>query len=40
MNPRVVMQVGGWDSFQVIEPYLNAPTSAVVNDAFEEADLA
>lgn len=40
MNPRVVMQVGGWDSFQAIEPYLNAPTSAVVNDAFEEADLA
>ncbi|WP_438268699.1 NAD-dependent epimerase/dehydratase family protein [Halocatena marina] len=26
MNPRVVMQVGGWDSFQAIEPYLNAPT--------------
>ncbi|WP_135807460.1 site-specific integrase [Halorussus marinus] len=40
MNPRVVMQVGGWDSFQAIEPYLNAPTPGVVNDAFEEADLA
>lgn len=40
MNPRVVMQVGGWDSFQAIEPYLNAPTPEVVNDAFEEADLA
>lgn len=25
MTPRVVMQVGGWDSFQAIEPYLNAP---------------
>ena len=40
MNPRVVMQVGGWDSFQAIEPYLNAPTPEVVNDAFEEAGLA
>ena len=39
MNPRVVMQVGGWDSFAAIEPYLNAPTQDVVNKAFEEADL-
>lgn len=40
LNPRVVMAVGGWDSFQAIEPYLNAPTAEVVNDAFEEAGLA
>ncbi|QOS10422.1 integrase family protein [Haloferax gibbonsii] len=40
VNPRVVMQVGGWDSFQAIEPYLNAPTPDVVNQAFEEAGLA
>lgn len=39
MNPRVVMQVGGWDSFQAIEPYLNAPTPEVVNQAFEKARL-
>lgn len=39
MNPRVVMQVGGWDSFQAIEPYLNAPTPEVVNDAFSEAGI-
>ena len=39
MNPRVVMQVGGWDSFQAIEPYLNAPTPSVVDDAFESAGL-
>jgi len=39
VNPRVVMQVGGWDSFQAIEPYLNAPTPDVVNEAFEEAGL-
>jgi hypothetical protein len=31
------MQVGGWDSFQVIEPHLNAPTPGVVTDAVEEA---
>jgi integrase len=39
MNPRVVMQVGGWDSFAAIEPYLNAPTEDVVDAAFAEADL-
>jgi len=39
MNPRVVMQVGGWDSFQAIEPYLNAPTPDVVDEAFQEAGL-
>ena len=39
MNPRVVMEVGGWSSFGAIEPYLNAPTEEVVNDAFEDADL-
>ena len=37
MNPRVVMTVGGWDSFQAIEPYLNAPAPSVVNKAFEQA---
>ena len=39
MNPRVVMQVGGWDSFTAIEPYLNAPTPEVVNRAFEQVDI-
>jgi len=38
MNPRVVMQVGGWDSFQAIEPYLNAPTPEVVDEAFGDLD--
>lgn len=40
INPRVVMQVGGWDSFQAIEPYLNAPTPEVVDEAFQEAELS
>lgn len=40
MNPRVVMSVGGWDSFAAIEPYLNEPTPDVIDKAFEEAGLA
>jgi len=40
MNPRVVMAVGGWDSFKAIEPYLNAPSETVVNEAFKDASLA
>lgn len=40
VNPRVVMQVGGWGSFAALEPYLHAPTPNVVNEAFEEAGLA
>ena len=40
VNPRVVMAVGGWDSFAAIEPYLNAPTADVVNEAFQEAGLS
>lgn len=39
MNPRVVMQVGGWGSFQAIEPYLNAPSPDVVDDAFSSVDV-
>ncbi|MDS0284772.1 site-specific integrase [Haloarcula onubensis] len=34
MNPRVVMAVGGWDSFAAIEPYLNAPSAEVIDSAF------
>ncbi|MCD2201670.1 site-specific integrase [Halobacterium sp. KA-4] len=39
MNPRVVMAVGGWDSFKAIEPYLNAPSERVVNEAFDGANV-
>lgn len=38
MNPRVVMQTGGWDSFEAIEPYLTTPTPKVVDEAFGEID--
>jgi integrase len=39
MNPRVVMAVGGWSSFAAIEPYLNAPSEDVINEAFAEVSL-
>jgi integrase len=39
MNPRVVMQVGGWSSFQAIKPYLNSPTEAVVDDEFADVEV-
>jgi len=39
MNPRVVMAVGGWNSFEALEPYLNAPTAEVVNDEFENSKI-
>jgi len=35
MNPRVVMAVGGWDSFAAIEPYLNAPSEDIIDKAFQ-----
>ena len=40
MNPRVVMAVGGWSSFEALEPYLNAPTAKVVNNEFEKAGIS
>lgn len=39
VNPRVVMAVGGWNSFQAIEPYLNAPSESVINAAFDEIEI-
>ena len=39
MNPRVVMTVGGWSSFEAMRPYLNSPTEDVINDAFDEVEV-
>lgn len=36
LTPRVVMQVGVWDSFEAIEPYLNAQTVEVVDEPFAD----
>lgn len=37
MNPLGMMTIGGLDSFQVIEPSLNASSAEVIDDAFEQA---
>jgi integrase len=39
MNPRVVMTVGGWSSFEAMKPYLNSPTEDVINDAFDDVEV-
>jgi integrase len=39
MNPRVVMEVGGWSSFGAIEPYLNAPSETVIDEEFAGVDV-
>lgn len=33
-----MMAVSGWDSFAAIEPYLNAPSEDVIDDAFQEIE--
>jgi integrase len=38
LNPRVVMAVGGWDSFAAIEPYLTEPTESVIDEAFQQME--
>ncbi|WP_345784802.1 tyrosine-type recombinase/integrase [Natronococcus wangiae] len=38
MNPRVVMEVGGWDDYQSLEPYLLKPDEGTIIDEFERAD--
>lgn len=35
MNPCVVMEVGGRDSFQAIESYLNSPSLDIINEPFK-----
>jgi integrase len=40
VSRRVLMQVGGWYSFQAIEPSLDVPIEDAVDEAFEEAGRA
>ncbi|WP_202979393.1 site-specific integrase [Natrinema versiforme] len=35
VNPRVVMSLGGWSSYDAIEPYLNAPTDSHIAEEME-----
>lgn len=39
VNPRVVMAVGGWDSFAAVEPYLTAPTPGVIDEELGSLDV-
>jgi len=39
MNPRVVMDIGGWSDFQAIEPYLSKPTPDTVVEEFDAAGM-
>ena len=40
MNPRVVMEIGGWDDYKALEPYLNKPSPETIVGEFETAGLA
>jgi hypothetical protein len=40
MNPRVVIEIGGWDDYQVPGPYLNKPSADTIVAEFEHAGLA
>jgi integrase len=39
LNPRVVMDVGGWSEFKAIEPYLNKPDPGTIAREFARAGL-
>lgn len=39
VNPRVVMGIGGWSSYEAIEPYLQSPTEEVVVDEMTDVQL-
>jgi site-specific recombinase XerD len=40
MNPRVVMEIGGWEDYAALEPYLNKPSPGTIVLEFESAGLA
>lgn len=40
MNPRVVMEIGGWEDYAALEPYLNKPSPNTIVAEFENAGLA
>jgi integrase len=40
INPRVVMEIGGWEDYAALEPYLNKPSPETAVAEFENADLA
>ncbi|WP_435360411.1 site-specific integrase [Haloarchaeobius sp. DFWS5] len=40
MNPRVVMDIGGWDSYSALEPYLSKPSTSTIVEEFERSGMA
>jgi integrase len=39
VSPRIVMALGGWSSYDAIEPYLAAPTEENINQTMSSVDL-
>jgi integrase len=39
VSPRIVMALGGWDSYDAIEPYLAAPTEENINESMSSVEL-
>lgn len=39
VSPRIVMALGGWSSYDAIEPYLAAPTEENINRQMEDVEL-
>jgi integrase len=39
VSPRIVMALGGWSSYDAIEPYLAAPTESNVTESMASVDL-
>mgnify|MGYP000265355968 FL=1 len=39
VSPRIVMALGGWSSYDAIEPYLAAPTESNIVDSMTEVSL-
>lgn len=36
---RVMMEIGGWSSYEAIEPYLTKPTPEKIGEEFKEAGI-
>lgn len=39
VSPRIVMALGGWSSYDAIEPYLAAPTESNINESMSAVEL-
>ena len=39
VSPRIVMALGGWDSYDAIEPYLAAPTEENINEIMTSIEM-